>query len=534
MAEIACSMHVMQMDPESRAPEIILGKGEVNLAGTWLGKLGEYQGEHKWMCFISHHQKVATGFAKTLQLLVESELERRHVQPAKVWLDICENANEEGMQDGVLRSAYFILFMTPEVLTRRWCLKEVQWALQYRKQIIIVYHTDPQTGGRAGSFSEFYLKEIERVFCAEDRAWIMMNTYVEYHHRGGFDREMLRRILRQMPLASQSDVTGIEKIDQDIANRAAHQSEKAKLRKREAAELALSMHVMQIDLKARSLTWDPETILGRGASASVHPCTLDGADVAVKAFRLKGESVSVRARMYQQLAKEVKSINKVQHENVLKMLGVAETADHLLLVMDRWQCSAKEHVEGKFVPKSQVLSILAQAARGLQAIHEKKYLHRDVKGQNVLVREAQGKLQVCVCDFGIAKLERLTETTALTGFKGTAAFMAPEQLQDLHLTLKADIYSLGMMMWELATGLTPWEGQQPFVVMYQVVNEQKRPPIELVEEKGYSDTFIELMEACWHQLPAKRPKIADVYKELWSMHCFQQEQEHLQLAAHFF
>ena len=158
------------------------------------------------MCFISHHQKAATGFAKTLQLLMESELKRRRVQPTKVWLDMCENANEEGMHDGVLHSAYFILFMTPEVLHRPWCLKEVQWALQYCKPIIIVYHIDPQTGGRAGSFSEFYWKEIQRAFPAEeDRNWLMKNTYIDSHHRGGFDHEMLRRILRQMPFASEPE-----------------------------------------------------------------------------------------------------------------------------------------------------------------------------------------------------------------------------------------------------------------------------------------------------------------------------------------
>ena len=324
--------------------------------------------------------------------------------------------------------------------------------------------------------------------------------------------------------------TGLERIDsgvQEVVKRAARQSEKATQRKLEAAETANLMQAMHIDLKSRALTWDANVFLGKGASASVHPCTLDGVDLAVKVFRLKGESLAVRTKTYKQLEKEVNTINKVQHKNVLKVHGVAETDDHLLLVMDRWECSAKDYIKTKHVSKSKVMFILSEVAQGLQAIHDRKLLHRDVKGQNVLIREAKNKLEVCICDFGIAKLERLNDTTAQTGFKGTAAFMAPEQLQDLRLTLKADIYALGMMMWELAAGMTPWEGQQQFAVMNKVVNERKRPPVQLIEDKGYPDTFIELMEACWEQLPAKRPKVAEVYEQLWGMYGVQLQQEHL-------
>jgi tRNA A-37 threonylcarbamoyl transferase component Bud32 len=378
---------------------------------------------------------------------------------------------------------------------------------------------------------------------AGDRFKLESCAYVDAIKRGmdllevGLQQETIEqnhRLLQGLDtvLSSLSTIeTGLERIDsgvQEVVKRASRQSEKAARRKREAAEMTHSMQVMHIDLKSRELCWDPNIVLGKGASASVHPCTLDGADLAVKVFHLKGESVAVRAKTYRQLEKEVSTINKVQHENVLKVHGVAETDDHLLLVMDRWECSAKDYVKAKRVLKSTVMFILAQAARGLQAIHEQKLLHRDIKGQNILVRVVAGRLQACVCDFGITKLERLNETTAQTGFKGTAAFMAPEQLQDLRLTLKADIYAFGIMIWELAAGgVSPWEGQQQFAVMNKVVNEQKRPPIELVDQHGYPDTLIELMEACWHHLPAKRPKVTDLYEQMWGMYCVQLQQEHL-------
>ena len=119
-----------------------------------------------------------------------------------------EHANKQGMHDGIRSSEYFIMFMSEKMLTPRpngqnWCIQEVQWALQHRKPIIIVFQTNPNWGGVPGSFSEFYLKEIKRAFPAtEDHEWIMNNNYNEYHHRGEFDQAMLRRILREMPKAS--------------------------------------------------------------------------------------------------------------------------------------------------------------------------------------------------------------------------------------------------------------------------------------------------------------------------------------------
>jgi hypothetical protein len=163
------------------------------------------------MCFISHHQEATTGFAKTLQVLMESELERRQVRPSKVWLDMTEDASEQGMHDGVRFSNYFVMFMSAKMLAPRpnggknWCIQEVRWALQHRKPIIIVFQINPNWGGVAGNFSHFYKKEIERAFPAkEDRDWILKHTYSEYHHRGEFDQAMLRRILRNMPEASES------------------------------------------------------------------------------------------------------------------------------------------------------------------------------------------------------------------------------------------------------------------------------------------------------------------------------------------
>ena len=82
--------------------------------------------------------------------------------------------------------------MTKDVLTREWCIQEIKWALKYRKSVIIVYQTDPRNGGVAGSFSEYYDKELKRAFPnKDDFEWIKQNHYVQFHDRGGHVGVML-------------------------------------------------------------------------------------------------------------------------------------------------------------------------------------------------------------------------------------------------------------------------------------------------------------------------------------------------------
>jgi hypothetical protein len=138
----------------------------------------------KWAAFISHHQ--ADGSHQVLWLggKIESSLKEQGKRLTTVWIDKEQRATVDGMHEGVRLSRHFILFLTKEVLSRKFCREEISNALKYRKNVILVYQTDERHGGVPGPFFDFYGKELKKWFPnAEDCAWLMKNSYVQFHDR---------------------------------------------------------------------------------------------------------------------------------------------------------------------------------------------------------------------------------------------------------------------------------------------------------------------------------------------------------------
>jgi hypothetical protein len=138
----------------------------------------------KWAAFISHHQ--ADGSHQVLWLggKIESSLKEQGKRLRTVWIDKEQRATVDGMHEGVRLSRHFILFLTKEVLSRKFCREEISNALKYRKNVILVYQTDERHGGVPGPFFDFYGKELKKWFPnAEDCAWLMKNSYVQFYDR---------------------------------------------------------------------------------------------------------------------------------------------------------------------------------------------------------------------------------------------------------------------------------------------------------------------------------------------------------------
>ena len=145
--------------------------------------------------------------ARTLKELIEKQLVAEGQQLREVWLDRTQPANREGMYDGVRRSRALVALLTKDYLTRDWCIQELRWALHHRKNIVLVYVTDPRRAGVPGSFSEYYKPQLKLAFPDEsDFDHIMRNNYIEFTLDGGHDMLMLRNpqtrrgILDQMGL----------------------------------------------------------------------------------------------------------------------------------------------------------------------------------------------------------------------------------------------------------------------------------------------------------------------------------------------
>jgi serine/threonine-protein kinase len=135
--------------------------------------------------------------------------------------------------------------------------------------------------------------------------------------------------------------------------------------------------------------------------------------------------------------------------------------------------SVKEKLRARPLPLEEALDIAAQAAQGLQAAHVKGIVHRDIKSANLMMT-TQG--QVKVMDFGLAQVGDRSQLTKAGATLGTVAYMSPEQALAQPLDRRSDIWSLGVVLYEMLTGSLPFQGEVEGAVAYAVINTEPEPP----------------------------------------------------------
>lgn len=154
------------------------------------------------------------------------------------------------------------------------------------------------------------------------------------------------------------------------------------------------------------------------------------------------------------------------------------------------------------------------AATGLAFLHEREIVHRDIKSPNLLLEN--GRLKVG--DFGLARFftSSIGATTAKT--VGSPAWMAPEVITNgTRISPPSDIFSFGVVLWELMTGHIPWQSSNSMHVMYQVVCNAARPALPRLPLPSLPAGYINLIQECWMQAPESRPACAIVVERLREM-----------------
>ena len=166
------------------------------------------------------------------------------------------------------------------------------------------------------------------------------------------------------------------------------------------------------------------------------------------------------------------------------------------------------------LPKTEALPLIEDMANALYAAHQADIIHRDFKSGNVMLVKRFDRTHAVITDFGLARAVRVGDTQTLTNFAGTVDYMAPEQICGQELTPAADIYALGVVMYEMVTGERPFTGNSKGTVARKHLNEEPRPPKGLVPslDADWNDAILR----CLKKAPGERFQSTDEVKTAFS------------------
>jgi serine/threonine protein kinase len=191
-------------------------------------------------------------------------------------------------------------------------------------------------------------------------------------------------------------------------------------------------------------------------------------DVAIKFLRTSSEDYEVSRQRFEL---EAKALAKLRHPNIVSVLGYGEYEGRPYLVMEYVQGQSLKEMLGKPMPWQKAASLIVPIARALHYAHGKKIVHRDVKPSNILINQDGEPM---LSDFGVAKMMDVKNKKDLTGTSvgiGTPHYMAPEQGRGQEVGPKSDIYSLGVVFYEMVTGRKPYEADTPFAVLLKHIED---------------------------------------------------------------
>ena len=263
-------------------------------------------------------------------------------------------------------------------------------------------------------------------------------------------------------------------------------------------------------------------ILGEGGMANVYLAqdTILNRKVAVKVLRGDLANDEKFVRRFQ---REALSASSLSHPNIVEMYDVGEDDGNFYIVM--------EYIEGRNLKQlikrrtklslPEVIDIMKQLTDGIACAHDSFIIHRDIKPQNMLILD-NGLVKIT--DFGIAVALNSTQLTQTNSVMGSVHYLPPEQAAGKGATFKSDIYSLGILMYELITGKLPFKGENAVEIALKQIKE----PIPSIREFG--ETIPQSVENIILRACAKNPKnrydtVRDMYYDLCK--CLDKENENV-------
>uniref|UniRef100_A0A3Q3N7T7 Mitogen-activated protein kinase kinase kinase 12 n=1 Tax=Mastacembelus armatus TaxID=205130 RepID=A0A3Q3N7T7_9TELE len=234
--------------------------------------------------------------------------------------------------------------------------------------------------------------------------------------------------------------------------------------------------------------------VGSGAQGAVFLGKFHGEDVAVKKVRDIKET-------------EIKHLRKLKHPNIITFKGVCTQAPCYCILME--YCAQGQLYEvlraGRKITPSLLVDWSMGIAGGMNYLHLHKIIHRDLKSPNMLITHDD---LVKISDFGTSK--ELSDKSTKMSFAGTVAWMAPEVIRNEPVSEKVDIWSFGVVLWEMLTGEIPYKDVDSSAIIWGVGNNSLQLPIP----ESCPDGFKILLRQCWNCKPRNRPSFRQILLHL--------------------
>ena len=270
------------------------------------------------------------------------------------------------------------------------------------------------------------------------------------------------------------------------------------------------------------------SVLGQGAMGVVYLAQDPeiGRPVAIKTVRpgmLGGDTVK---ELEARFLKEARLAGRLQHPNIVTVYDVQREGDVCFIAMEYVDGHplTRYLVSADSLPLSAKVKIIRQVAEALGHAHERGVLHRDIKPGNILVAK-DGRVKVT--DFGIGKFTETTTTSELTRaghMVGSPAYMSPEQIKGEKVDGRSDLFSLGIVLYELLTGARPFPGESITTLVYQILHTEPRDPLERRSDLPVATR--EVIARLLAKAPEKRPADArEFIRELGRIEKIQRESE---------
>ncbi|XP_059314442.1 serine/threonine-protein kinase STY46-like [Lycium ferocissimum] len=240
--------------------------------------------------------------------------------------------------------------------------------------------------------------------------------------------------------------------------------------------------------------------IASGSYGDLYKGTYCSQEVAIKILK----SERLNTELQTEFGQEVYIMRKVRHKNVVQFIGACTRPPNLCIVTEYMSGGSVYdylHKQRGSFKLPTLLKVAIDVSKGMNYLHQNNIIHRDLKAANLLMDENE---VIKVADFGVARVK--AQTGVMTAETGTYRWMAPEVIEHKPYDHKADVFSFGVVLWELLTGKLPYEYLTPLQAAIGVVQKGLRPTIP----KHTPPELAELLETCWQQDPTSRPDFSEI------------------------